>query len=531
MAVGFPTPPLETDAFVHRQQRWYSTQIENAHAQLRHLASSPAPNIIYHVNNKELYMINTANRTKTHVAHLPFEPRCITTGHGYFLAGDEKGCMAYSQIPHSEHPLEHLQLAEHDATSFPGATAVMNPTMYQIGTDIVNSISIHKIERSREEFTDQIVAITTNNDKRVKMFHLGSGEERLIGQFSTPMNHATISPDGSRLVIVGDEDTIHFYKRVDTNIDGKNEAGIVRVVKDGWFKWSKHKTLRIPSGPELDSLAFFTTAWNDQGSLCATASEGGYITVFNVDRIDDAEDAEDCIAAFVPSSRPQSAAGAVRSMVFTPAPWDFLIWAENNGRMCVGDLRHQLVKRQTIKIDPHSGHVDHIPLSDKDGRQNSQGFYIGSDFVYRPWNEEARESTGLSNSDIDEMMNRRFGPPSHPGLRVGENAGRDSLNRSDSALPRDPIQGLAQREQEMLQNLRVARAGELGRSILANNFLDSENDGEDQRWVPHRQNLEALDRSALNSLAIPGLESTMAVARERMWMCFPLDETMLTFSC
>lgn len=513
MAIGNPPPARETDSFVSPQQKWYATKIENTHTQLRHLASSPAPNIIYHVNNRQVVMINTVTRSRAIVAELPFEPRCIATGHGYFVAGNEKGLLAYSHIPHSEYPLDYQRSVDYAAVAIHGATAFLRPCVYQIGTEIVNSITLHKVKASCERLSDEVVAMITNNDRRVKMFCLGSGKETLIGEFEQPMNHATISPDGQRLVIVGDDDVIRFYKRVDTDVKTADENEILQIIEDGWFRWIENKALRIPSGPQLDSLAFFTTAWNDSGSLCATASEGGYITVLDVNHVDDAEDSMDCIIAFVPSSRPQSAAGAVRSMTFAPAPWDFLIWAENNGRVCIADVRSQLVTRQTIKIDPNGKNVTQIPMVEKEGR-NSSRFYLGSDFVYRPWNDAPPEQSGAPQTDLDEVQRSLYREAFHQNNQgTSGSVGNDPTG----TIPYDSTQGLEQRERDIIQNLRTARSGESGRRPRNESFLDPSSDRQRPRHVPQQQTPTAVDPSAVDNADFPGLESTMALARQRKY--------------
>ena len=55
--------------------------------------------------------------------------------------------------------------------------------------------------------------------------------------------------------------------------------------------------------------------------------------------------------------------GAIRAMSFAPAPWDLLAWAEDQGRVCVTDLRHRFFSRQTIELDVDSPDLNRIHMS------------------------------------------------------------------------------------------------------------------------------------------------------------------------
>lgn len=61
--------------------------------------------------------------------------------------------------------------------------------------------------------------------------------------------------------------------------------------------------------------------------------------------------------AIVSSSRAMKYPGAVRTMAFAPAPWDLLIWAESNERVCIADLRSGLMPRQTICLNQYAEDV------------------------------------------------------------------------------------------------------------------------------------------------------------------------------
>lgn len=94
----------------------------------------------------------------------------------------------------------------------------------------------------------------------------------------------------------------------------------------------------------------------------------GYVLVMDVEKLELLE--EDPIITIVQSSRPLQYPGAVRSMIFAPSPADLLIWAEHGGRICIADLRSQLMSRQTIVLDPKDPHLDQSSLANSRTRLN-----------------------------------------------------------------------------------------------------------------------------------------------------------------
>jgi hypothetical protein len=70
-------------------------------------------------------------------------------------------------------------------------------------------------------------------------------------------------------------------------------------------------------------------------------------------------DPEDAILCSFRSSRP-TLCGCVRSMAFSPAPWDLLAWTEDHGRIGVADVRQKFVRRQILKLDKSQGKTIHV---------------------------------------------------------------------------------------------------------------------------------------------------------------------------
>ena len=82
--------------------------------------------------------------------------------------------------------------------------------------------------------------------------------------------------------------------------------------------------------------------------------------------------------------RSDSGAGAVRTMQFSPAPWDFLIWNEDQARVCVADLRSDLKVKQVLHLDPKEDDLEVVDIADFDLTLNpAQDLRREADFIRR----------------------------------------------------------------------------------------------------------------------------------------------------
>lgn len=103
--------------------------------------------------------------------------------------------------------------------------------------------------------------------------------------------------------------------------------------------------------------------------VCAVASQTGVITIFDTSRIVDDLEEDEAVIGVLKSSRPvlgHDFCGAVRSMSFAPEPWDMLAWAEDQGRVCVTDLRSAFQSRQTIELETDSPSLNRAIMVDAD---------------------------------------------------------------------------------------------------------------------------------------------------------------------
>lgn len=345
-----------------------------SHWQLRHYISNPEPDLLYYASGAEIYCLNTVSKKRRHITTLPFEARCTASGYGWIcVGGEDEGHFATIKLDGSTNP--RFTLGVDEALPFEGRRFTprgadsslrrpVNVKVERIGDEIVNSISIHRIQ-DEDAHMDDIVAVLTNNDRTVRLYSLPEAHETCCLDLPFPINHATISPDGRMLVAVGDFNEAYYFS---TELKGK----VPQIPKphnrltSSSLKWSVSNVVKLHATSPEQTSGYFTTAWSPNGKLCALGSEGGFITVIDVDLLRDPDVYdEDAIVARVPGTRPDLPhphAGAVRTLLFSPDPWDLLIWAEDQGRVCIGDLRNGLQTRQVIPVEPKDENLDKMEV-------------------------------------------------------------------------------------------------------------------------------------------------------------------------
>lgn len=340
----------------------------------------------------------------------------------------------------------------------------------RIGEEIVNSISIHRIQ-DEEAHLDDIVAVLTNNDRTVRIFSLPSGLETKVKDLPFAINHATISPDGTLLVAVGDYNQAYFYKREIIDQPPQIPKPHNRLTSAS-VDWKKLCTVSLHASSPDATLGYFTTAWSPSGSLVAVGSEGGYITIMDREVLEDEdlddENRDEAIAAVIPGSRadhPSPHPGAIRSMMFSPEPWDMLAWAEDQGRVCIGDLRTGLKSRQIISLEPKDEGLERYELERLDEE------------------EQYQEPEPRHLEDLEAEMLQRFrSTPDNPSAvnfateyiearrrqrehrqRLHTMQGSSRQSHASQTMEDDPG-GLTESEQQILETLRTSRQREEARS-------------------------------------------------------------------
>ncbi|KAK7553187.1 WD40-repeat-containing domain protein [Phyllosticta citricarpa] len=411
----------DADSLVLPQKSFYPVSIPVAHYQLRHYTSCSTLNandVLFYASGPDVYALNTATRKRTHIATLPFETRCTASGHGWLcLGGEDEGHFAAIKLEGAA-----TSIAADVDTLLPihfgsrRSARPQGPFLETIGGEIVNSISIHKLpgENGAE---DEAVAVLTNNDKTVRVYSLSRGKEDAVLDLPFAMNHASISPDGNYMVAVGDYHQAFFFQRIKQrpSPSGKLNPCLVST-PPGWTNICVAQ-LHVPAS--LSTTGYFTTAWSPSGHLCAVGSECGYITVFDADLVKKCSYGEDAIVKVIRSTRPDTSSGpgAVRTMCFAPQPWDLLIWSEDQGIVCVSDLRTGLLTRQVLKLEPKEEALDKIeaPLTDFESAMASH--------VLRRRSRLTADSARSLGNTRNQEVERRLAGLSDQGLLTLEDAG------------------------------------------------------------------------------------------------------------
>ena len=190
------------------------------------------------------------------------------------------------------------------------------------------------------------IDVVRNNDQTVRIFSLSQFKSLASLHYPTRMNHAAMTPDGSTLLAVGDKPQAFFHRRL--CFDSVSTTGGKTFATYGWQPYAEPRLLQTPSDD-----ACFSASFSPTGHVCAVASQGGVVTVFDTQGITaDMEPGDAVICTFKTSrsSAWRGSCGAVRSLDFSPGPWDLLVWAEDRGQVSVIDLRDPPISKQTLTL-------------------------------------------------------------------------------------------------------------------------------------------------------------------------------------
>ena len=266
-------------------------------------------------------------------------------------------------------------------------------------------------------------------------------------EFPTAMNHATICPDGKLLIASGDEPKAFFCRRKRLVNSTDIESNFAR------FEWQKIADPRLSVA--IDGDPCFSTGFSPSGHICAIASQIGTITIFDTRLIKDEMATDEAVIDVLKSSRPclnENSGGAVRSMSFSPEPWDLFAWAEDYGRVCVTDLRSAFRSRQTIELDLYAVDVDRVDITDYDEQLTTaeqRELEIEARFVQRhreALDAQDRLAAVTHAADYMELAAER---------RRLQRAARDS---GSSMSIHDPLAHVITNEEaQVLESLRVER--------------------------------------------------------------------------
>lgn len=461
------TVPQETESLVRPLQRtFYTTRIPSTHYQLKNFISTTNRDIIYYASEHDIYALHLTTRKRESIASLPWKPQCLDARYGWICVGGPAngGCAFVSldgkEVIGGSHEAEVDALLPLDLdpesrmlahnyfqrlrASSPSSRSRPEVQIHDLGGSITNSVAIHRLQTGRKDQDNEIVCVMTNNDSTVRIYSLS--QSRLLDtlHFSTPMNHASISPDSQLLLAVGDEPKAFFCRRVPTPT--QSARGDSECSSHTWQEISE-----VQLTPASSNDACFTTAFSPSGHICAVAQQSGFVTVFDTSKVQDNMEDEDAVIEVLRSSRVclnGEYAGAVRSMSFSPAPWDLLAWAEERGRVCVTDLRTSCRSRQTIDLELDSPRLNQADVTDvEDGQMSSELRQLE---IERRFLQRHREAIS-AQSDLASA--------SHVADYIEFSAARRRLQRDAAPIPGDR-NDLTDSERQILESIRTSRSQE-----------------------------------------------------------------------
>jgi hypothetical protein len=380
-----------TDSLIKRSDaKFHPLDIPVPHAQLRNFISTVDRDWLYYASGHNVYTLHLPTRRTSLLITIPFTPRCLTAGLGWVCLGgesngdcafvrlnendDEDGLHVDARLPISL-PETNRETGQDNAEIARPIPQVVAPEaefnfqpdllVQELGGDIVNSITIHDLSNDGLAERNEPIALLSNNDKTVKVYSLAQRKvvAELLHPF--PMNYALVSPDSNILAAVGDGSRAFFYRRKSSKKpNGAHSSTNSAPERFPRNEWQLFAIPKLPVGDRMNDDHSFAISFSQSGHFCAISSQGGMISVFDMDVLNTLSEEEESDRAFLCTFKSSRSAiwGCVRSMEFSPEPWDLLAWSEDHGRVGVADVRQAFCRRQILQLDPEQ--AEKIDLED-----------------------------------------------------------------------------------------------------------------------------------------------------------------------
>ncbi|ELR04467.1 hypothetical protein VC83_01983 [Pseudogymnoascus destructans] len=379
MAVKYDSLYLATDNLILPcPRKQYRAFMFAGHWQLRSFVHSPSLGKIHYLGVRDIYEIDTSKQTRRIVDTLSFKPKCLVSSNGWICCGGEKGRFtalhldsneggvgppseADARLPLDLDPFRRLHLSLQNRDSRPGAGADANRNRSQmriIGDEILNCITLWfpRSDVAEGAYTKP-VAVVASNDLSAYIVDLKTLEIIESVEQVDPVNLGRISPDGSVLIVVGDDPYMHVYKR-------SLESGSRKDEDD--YSWSKCHAVQLPGqriGDEGDMRGSFAGDFSDR--YLAVGTQHGMVVVYETAHLIRPEKPRPIVT--FPTTRPNTKHGAVRSLQFSPSsPYDLLAVTEDGGRVIVADVR-SLNTRQVIDVGESVEGFELVTLTESTG--------------------------------------------------------------------------------------------------------------------------------------------------------------------
>ncbi|KAI9208721.1 WD40-repeat-containing domain protein [Polychytrium aggregatum] len=294
----------EDTEFIKPQVKKYPVRISIQHWQLRDLLACPSNrNEFIYSNERSVLMYNTTEkRTTTIFRDMSFSPSSLSAGCGYLAAGGQRSQLIVRNLSNNWF------------------------AQISVGGSINNAMSISNHLGSTR-------LLVCNNDETIKVYNLPSLQRITNISLPVAVNYVSVSPDGKKMVAVGDSNQVFLYD----------------ISPTGGYQ--KISTLTASSD------ASFSCAWNQSSEKFAVASQDGCVSVWDVR-------SSEKLAKITSKQYPQ-VKGACRSVKFSPSgPVDLLMFSEHVSYINLVDTRN-FSEVQSIRVAPpeNDQHISGVSFS------------------------------------------------------------------------------------------------------------------------------------------------------------------------
>ncbi|KAF9388709.1 cleavage and polyadenylation specificity factor subunit 2 [Podila verticillata] len=290
--------------FLKPRPRVHNQRLTIQHWQLRDLITCPTSSdeFIY-VHQNSVNGFNTRSKVVTPLMKdLNFHPTSLTASCGYLAAGGQRS---------------QLMVRQMNSNWF---------ALTSVGGSINNALCI-------SEHLGGTRLLISNNDNTIKVYSL-PGLQRLTSiHLPTAVNYTSVSPDGRKMVAVGDSTEVYVY---DISVAGgyKNIATY-----------------------NVTTEASFSCAWNQSSDKFAVASQDGFVSVWDIRH-------SERLCKLGSKQQPQ-VKGATRCVKFSSSgSIDLLVYSEHVSYVNLVDAR-TFNERQVVRVAPTNidEHISGIAMS------------------------------------------------------------------------------------------------------------------------------------------------------------------------
>ncbi|KAG0256248.1 cleavage and polyadenylation specificity factor subunit 2 [Actinomortierella ambigua] len=277
--------------FVKPKPRVHNQRLTIQHWQLRDLITCPnSRDEFIYVNGNSVHAYNTRSALASPLMKdLPFHPTSLTASCGYLAAGGQRSQLMVRQL--------NSNWCAHTS----------------VGGSINNALCI-------SEHLGGTRLLISNNDETIKVYSLPGLEPLTSIKLPVAVNYASVSPDGRKMVAVGDSNEVFLF---DISVAaGYHKIGTYTATQD----------------------ASFSCAWNQFSDKFAVASQDGFVSVWDVRHSEK--------LCTLGSKQHPPGKGSTRCVKFSSSgSVDLLVYSEHVSNVNLVDAR-SFNDRQIIRVAP-----------------------------------------------------------------------------------------------------------------------------------------------------------------------------------